>query len=81
MIPTPMLGLRRALELLHKPECRLVQVNGKTKLEYYVMPGGRVPDAIASAILARPDMMPCDPGLLPDCPQSWQRQVVLTKSN
>ena len=71
----PILGLRRALALLLRPECRLVQVNGKNKLEYYVMPGGRVSDDTALAILARHDVTPCDAGLFPGCPQSWQRQA------
>jgi hypothetical protein len=74
MQPTPTLGLRRALYLLCDPERRLVQVNAK-KPEYYVIPGGKVPDHIAVEIIARPDMRPCDPGLFPGCPQSWQRRA------
>jgi hypothetical protein len=33
-----------------------------------------VSDAIAEALLMRPDFQPYDSGLFPGCPQSWKRE-------
>jgi hypothetical protein len=41
-------------------------------MQWFIMPGGRVSDDIASRILARPDVQPCDSGLFPGCEQTFQ---------
>lgn len=66
------LSLGVALEALRRPDHLLVVIHGKTKPEWFVMPGGPVTEATAHKLLERPDVQPHDTGLLPGHPQSWR---------
>ena len=59
--------------LLHVPDAYLRKMNGKGGTrEYWLFPaGGQVSEKDALAIIARPDIVVRDRGLLDDCPQSW----------
>jgi hypothetical protein len=59
--------------LLHVPDAYLRKMHGKGgRREYWLFPaGGQVSEKDALAIIARPDIVVRDRGLLDDCPQSW----------
>lgn len=73
--PPKSLGIKRATELLRKPDHRLMLMfapnlpNGKA---YYVVPGGYLEPSDAEKIIARPDVHAYDDGLFPNCEQSWK---------
>jgi hypothetical protein len=70
---SPTIGLRRAIALLREPGRVLIELHGLTKSEFYVVPdGGRLSDGTAREILARGDVVTCDPGLFQGTPQSWR---------
>ena len=60
-----------ALELMRqgRPLMRMHTVNG---MRWFIVPGGQVTDAVASRILARPDVQPRASGLFPGCEQTFQ---------
>jgi hypothetical protein len=66
------ISLAVALEALRRPDHLLVVLHGKSKPEWFVMPGGPVTEPTARRILERPDVQPHDTGLLPGHPQSWR---------
>jgi hypothetical protein len=59
--------------LLLVPDAYLSKMHGKGGTrEYWLFPaGGQVSEKDALAIIARPDIVVRDRGLLDDCPQSW----------
>ena len=60
-----------ALDLMRKgrPLIKMHTVNG---MQWFIVPGGQVTDAVAGRILARPDVQPRDSGLFPGCEQTFQ---------
>lgn len=67
------LKLELALELLRRPDHRLLQMHiSHHRLAYFVVPGGQVTEADAQKIIRRPDVFPYDDGLFPGCAQSWK---------
>ena len=66
------ISLAGALEALRQPDHLLVLLHGKSKPEWFVMPGGPITELTARRILERPDVQPHDTGLLPGHPQSWR---------
>lgn len=66
---------QRAVDLLRLPNRRLVKMhinkNG-LKQQWFLMPDGPVGDDLAEKLLARPDVVTIDAGLLPETPQSWK---------
>jgi hypothetical protein len=65
-----MLKLKTAVQMLHKPDTYLMQMNTPDP-EFFIVPGGRVSAADAAIIQRRPDMAPRDNGLFPGIKQSW----------
>ena len=64
---------RAALNLLCEPGHTLCVVHTKSGDEYFVAPSGSaVTEAVARRIIRRPDIWPCDAGLLADHPQTWK---------
>jgi hypothetical protein len=59
--------------LLHVPDAYLRKMHGRGGTrEYWLFPaGGQVSEKDALAIIARPDIVVRDRGLLDGCPQSW----------
>ena len=70
--PADALKLNRALDLLRRPDHRLVLMHTHRGPAYFVVPGGPVTDKDALAIIARPDVRALDDGLFPGCAQSWR---------
>jgi hypothetical protein len=68
-------GYKRALNKLREPGARLVLTFSSDRTSgraYYIQPNGAyVADVTATAILKRPDVYPCDPGLFLGHSQSW----------
>jgi hypothetical protein len=52
-----------------KPLMKMHTVNG---MRWFIVPGGQVTDAVASRLLARPDVQPRDSGLFPGCERTFQ---------
>lgn len=73
--PPKALGLKRAIELMRKPDHRLMLMHIRESPEgraYYVVPGGYVEPDDAMKIIERQDVQPFDDGLFPGCTQSWK---------
>jgi hypothetical protein len=67
------LELELALDLLRRPDHRLLQMHiNQHERAFFVVPGGRVARADAEKIINRPDVFPYDDGLFPGCAQSWK---------
>jgi hypothetical protein len=67
-------SLKRAVDyLLHTPDSCLRKTHGKAGTrEHWLFPdGGEVSEKDALTIIARPDIVVRDHGLLDDYPQSW----------
>jgi hypothetical protein len=59
-----------AVGLLHLGQ-RLMCVHTRRGVRWFI-DGQEVAGGIAHQILARPDVRPADPGLFPDCPQTYR---------
>ena len=66
------LRLRKAVDLLHRPDTRLMLMHTPDGEEFYVVPGGRLDARDAQKILERPDIRSFDDGLFPGHPQQWR---------
>jgi hypothetical protein len=66
------LRLRQALDLMHLPDRRLVEMHTPHGLAHFVVHGGPVSKEVALTIISRPDVHAFDDGLFPGCPQSWR---------
>lgn len=62
----------RAIEAMRRPGTRLVQMHGGPDWGYYIVPGGRVEDSIATKIMAHPLVRASHDGLFPDISQTWR---------
>lgn len=69
------LSLNNAELLLRRPGTKLMMMHTndpKEPMAYYILPGGYISASIAEKLIARPDVVPNQDGLLPDTTQSWQ---------
>jgi hypothetical protein len=68
------LSLMKALQLLRKPDTRLVRLHGHNGgAGFFIWPDrGRVPGEVAQLLLGRNDIQPYDSGLFPGHAQSWR---------
>ena len=66
------LRLRQAVDLLHRPDTRLMVMHTRDGDEFYIVPGGRVDARDALKILERPDVRSFDDGLFPGHSQQWR---------
>ena len=71
-IKKPTLRLRQAVDLLQRPDTRLMVMHGRDGDEFYVVPGGRLNAHDALKILERSDVRSFDDGLFPGHPQQWR---------
>jgi hypothetical protein len=60
-----------ALELMREGKL-LMKMHTPSGMRWFVVPGGQITDAVATRILARPDVQPHDSGLFPGCEQTFQ---------
>jgi hypothetical protein len=68
----PTLRLRQAVDLLQRPDTRLMVMHGRDGDEFYIVPGGRLDARDALKILERPDVRSFDDGLFPGHTQQWR---------
>jgi hypothetical protein len=62
-----------AVNLMHRKESRLVQMNTPTGKKFFILPrGGAVKDADAKAIMARPDIVGMKDALFPGLDQTFR---------
>jgi hypothetical protein len=61
-----------AIDLMHRPETRLVKTNGDGGDVYYIVPGGRVGKAVAKQIMAHPLVKAAEDGMWPGLSQTWR---------
>ena len=66
------LRLKAAELLMHKPGTYLMRMHTTTGPEWFVVPGGRVRSDDAAKIIARPDVVSDENGLLLGIEQSWK---------
>ena len=75
MSPTkPKLSLGKVLDLLRKPDARLVRLHSNNGgAGFYVWPnGGHVSNEVVQLLLGRNDIQPYGNSLFFDHPQSWR---------
>jgi hypothetical protein len=73
--PLEEIGLKKALELMRKPETRLVKMFTDASREgfaHYVIPGGLVGPTTAEKIKKHPLVHASKDGLFPDHDQTWR---------
>jgi hypothetical protein len=73
--PLKEIGLKRALQLMRKPETRLVKMFTQRSHEgfaHYVIPGGYVGSATAEKIKQHPLVWASKDGLFPGHDQTWR---------
>jgi len=69
------LGYDRAIELMRRPEVRLVQMHGRAT-GFYILPGGGpVERTVADKIIAHPFVRAGRDGLFPNHSQTWRMEV------
>ncbi len=66
------LTLKKAMDLMHLPNTRLVRMFANGGQVYFLIPGGLVDDATAEKIKARPDVIANPDGLFPGINQTWR---------
>lgn len=66
------LRLRQAVDLLHRPDTRLMLMHTRDGDEFCIVPGGRLDTRDALKILERPDVRSFDDGLFPGHSQQWR---------
>jgi hypothetical protein len=66
------LKFNKAMDLLRRAETRLVRTNGENSQSYYVVPGGRVSEAVAKQIIAHPLVRAAEDGMWPGLSQTWR---------
>ena len=72
---TPLLEVteRAAVELMRDRSRHLVQMhNSRGGREWYLVPGGKIRNELAQALLARAEIQPSNDGLFPGISQTFQ---------
>jgi len=66
------LKFNKAMDLMRRPQTRLIQTNVSNKPTYYVVPGGRVSDDVAKQIIIHPRVRAAGDAMWPGLSQTWQ---------
>jgi hypothetical protein len=66
------LKFNKAMDLMRRPETRLVKTNRDNSHVYYVIPGGRVSDEVAKQIVSHPLVREGKDGMWPGLSQTWR---------
>jgi hypothetical protein len=71
---SPYLSLDRAIDALHHPDGRLLEMSTLDGPTFFVLPtGGRVLPTVAAKIIKRPDIVAGADRLFPRMRQTWRR--------
>lgn len=71
--PPKAIGLKKAMDLMHRTGTRLVKMHGNGDGgSYYLVPGGYVEPSTAEKIKAHPYVQALDDGLFPGHDQTWR---------
>jgi hypothetical protein len=66
------LKFKRAMDLMRRPETRLIQTNIGNEPTFYIVPGGRVSNDVAKAIIDHPLVHAAGDALWPGHSQTWR---------
>jgi hypothetical protein len=66
------LKFKKAMDLMRRPETRLIQTNINNVPTYYVVPGGRVSNDVAKAIIDHPCVRAAGDAMWPGLSQTWR---------
>ena len=68
------LTLNRAIDALHHPDGRMVEMRTANGCEFFILPaGGRVLPTVAAKIAKRPDVVAAVDPVFPLMAQTWRR--------
>ena len=70
------LKYNKAIDLMRRPDTRLIKTHRDNSLTYYVVPGGRVSEAVAKQIIAHPLVKAAEDGMWPGLSQTWRLRSV-----
>jgi hypothetical protein len=68
-------NLNRAMDLLRRPDARLVQTNGPRGPQYWIVPGDRVDPKVAEKIREHPQVKGGGDSLFPEMNQTWRMRT------
>jgi hypothetical protein len=74
-LPPKAIGLKKAMEMMHRHGTRLVQMHTDSSpdgLAHYVIPGGYVEPDVAEKIKSHPLVRAGEDGLFPGHDQTWR---------
>jgi len=66
------LKFNKAMDLMRRPQTRLIQTNVNNNPTYYVVPGGRVSDDVAKQIINHPSVRAAGDAMWPGLSQTWR---------
>jgi hypothetical protein len=64
--------LHKAMDMLRRPDARLVQTNGPRAPQWWIVPGDRVDNKIAEKIKSHPQVVGAEDGMFPGHSQTWR---------
>ena len=71
------IGFNRAMDLMRKPEARLLRTHSDGGSAFYVVPGGYVPPDTAREIINHPLVRASEDSLFPGMSQTWRLRGTL----
>jgi len=69
------IGLRKALDMMRKPEVRLIKTRSANGDVFYISPGGYVEPTTAKKLIQHPQVRGAEDGLWPGMSQTWRITV------
>lgn len=70
--PPKAVGLKKAMDLMHRTGTRLVKMSHGDGFKYYLVPGGYIEPATAEKIKSHPYVQAMEDGLFPGHDQTWR---------
>ena len=70
--PPKAIGLRKALDMMRKPEVRLIKTKSANGDVYYLVPGGYVEPKTAEKLIQHPQVRGAEDGMWPGLSQTWR---------
>ena len=69
---TKRITIAQAADMLRKSGAVLQRMHTRHGLQYFIVPGGEIPDKIATELIERPDVQPGGDGLFPGISQTFR---------
>jgi len=70
--PPKAIGFLKGLDMMRRPEVRLIKTKSANGDVYYLVPGGYVEPKTAEKLIQHPQVRGAEDGLLPGFSQTWR---------